>query len=434
MANSEHISLVRSGASAIATWREVNYMIPNPSKDEFKLSYRLEDRSTHETFRPEFVHGRAKLDLTGAFLSGIKLPGADLSYDDLAGCDLTGSNLRSADLFGCTLNSAVISRSNLSRITLTRANMVGCSLIRSDLSSSTLEMADLSGADLAFANLTYCNLEGANLSGANLTSTDLSWANLARTNLRGANISLTSLMMADLTGADLRGAQIMNADLESSIFMNAVMAVTKIVNCDLRGVIGLDMVNNQGPSTISLDTISKSGGMIPESFLRSAGVAGPLIQSQEALRDTRRRYPTVLIVGASSDTDLAEKIRDGLAKFDVPSWTMVGDDEEAVQSNKIILSHSTYYDSLLILATENSLGNSLTSQYYSELLSTTRVESKQNITVVATDDILFNREDRLCTSLRERSVHDLRGWDEGPHSFDVLLEALAKALYQDSPW
>ena len=116
------------------------------------------------------------------------------------------------------------------------------------------------------------------------------------------------------------------------------------------------------------------------------------------------------------------------------SWTMVGDDEEAVQSNKIILSHSTYYDSLLILATENSLGNSLTSQYYSELLSTTRVESKQNITVVATDDILFNREDRLCTSLRERSVQDLRGWDASPDSFDGLLEALAKALYQDSPW
>ena len=61
LANSEHISLVRSGASAIATWREVNYMIPNPSKDEFKLSYRLEDRATHETVRPEFVPGRAKL-------------------------------------------------------------------------------------------------------------------------------------------------------------------------------------------------------------------------------------------------------------------------------------------------------------------------------------------------------------------------------------
>ena len=87
-----------------------------------------------------------------------------------------------------------------------------------------------------------------------------------------------------------------------------------------------------------------------------------------------------------------------------------------------------------MLATENSLGNSLTSQYYSELLSTTRVESKQNITVVATDDILFNREDRLCTSLRERFVQDLRGWDASPDSFDGLLEALAKALYQDSPW
>tara|TARA_B100000029_G_C17607644_1_gene968004 strand:- start:7591 stop:8316 length:726 start_codon:yes stop_codon:yes gene_type:complete len=241
-------------------------------------------------------------------------------------------------------------------------------------------------------------------------------------------------MMADLTGADLRGAQIMNADLESAIFMNAVMAVTKIINCDLKGVIGLDMVDNQGPSTISLDTISKSGGMIPESFLRSAGVAAPLIHSQEVLRDTRRRYPTVLIIAASADTDLAEKIRHGLAKLDVPTWTMVGDDEDAVHANRTILSHSTYYDSLLILATENSLGSSLTSQYYSELLSTTRVDSKQSITVVSADGILYDRGDRLCTSLKERSVQDLRGWDTSQDKFDVLLEDLAKTLYQDTPW
>jgi hypothetical protein len=40
------------------------------------LSYHLEDRSVGETFEREFVHGRSRLDLSGAALSGAKLAGA----------------------------------------------------------------------------------------------------------------------------------------------------------------------------------------------------------------------------------------------------------------------------------------------------------------------------------------------------------------------
>ena len=434
MANSEHISLARSGAAAIARWREINYMIPNPSSDDFKLSYRLEDRSTSETFRAEFVHGRARLDLSGGFLSGVKLPGADLTYDDLTGCDLTGCNLRSADLFGATLNSAFVSRSNLTRITLTRANMVGCSLIRSDLSSSSMELADLTGADLSFANLSYANLEGANLSGANLSSTDLSWSNMRDANLRGANITLTSLMMADLSGADLRGANIMNPDLESTILMNASMGVTRLINCDLKSVIGLDMVSHKGPSAVGMDSLARSKGTIPRSFLEGAGVADPLIDAQDSLRADRRGYPTVLIIGCSSDSELSDKIRIGLANHKIPAWCVVSDDEEAIQSGAIILSHASYYDSFVMLGTTDSLASSLTSQYYSELLSTTRIESKQNITVLVTDDEFFGREDRLCVLLRERKVQDFRGWDENEQSFQTVLDSLVESLSQDRPW
>jgi len=98
LADPEHIALARSGANAIARWRELNYLIPNDRLTVYSLSYQLGNRSAGETFEPEFVHGRAKLDLSGAFLSGIKLAGADLSHDDLSRADLTGCNLRLADL------------------------------------------------------------------------------------------------------------------------------------------------------------------------------------------------------------------------------------------------------------------------------------------------------------------------------------------------
>ena len=98
MANPEHVALAKSGANAIARWRETNYRIPNPTLHSYSLRYQLEDRSVSETFEPAFVFGRAKLDLSGAFLTRVRLAGADLSYDDLRGADLTSCNLRQANL------------------------------------------------------------------------------------------------------------------------------------------------------------------------------------------------------------------------------------------------------------------------------------------------------------------------------------------------
>ena len=79
MANPEHVALAKSGANAIARWRELNHVIPNVGITH-TLNYRLEDRSTSEVFNPEFVYGRPKLDLSGAFLSRAKLAGISRSF------------------------------------------------------------------------------------------------------------------------------------------------------------------------------------------------------------------------------------------------------------------------------------------------------------------------------------------------------------------
>ena len=62
MADPEHVVLAKSGATAIAKWREVNYLIPN-TVTSYSLNYQLEDVSASERFEPEFVYGRARLDL-----------------------------------------------------------------------------------------------------------------------------------------------------------------------------------------------------------------------------------------------------------------------------------------------------------------------------------------------------------------------------------
>ncbi len=427
MANPEHIAIAKSGPNAVSRWRELTFFIPNDRLMVYSLSYSLGDRSAGETFEREFIHGRAKLDLSGGYLSGVKLPRADLAHDDLSRADLTGCNLRLAELAGANLQSAYISRSNLSHADCTRAKMNGCSLIRSDLSSSTLERADLSGADLSYCNLTYANLQDAVLSGANLTSADFSWSNLNGANLRGAQLDATIFTMADLTGADLRGAVITNADLESSILMNAVVGITKFVNCDLSSVIGLDFARHTGPSALTMDTIARSGGMIPRVFLERAGVAGPLLAAQDAMRGVNRAFPTVLIVGSSEDSELAGRIRSGLAESQIPAWFMAADDESALHSGDILFEHTPYYDRHILLCTAQSLDNSLASRHFAQLIGSRRSQSGQTILALAADDQLYRRDDHLCNSLKEGTVLDFRNSNDQP-TYDDALASLATVL------
>ena len=412
MAETEHVALARSGGDAIARWRELNYLIPNDKLIVYTLNYRLGDRSAGETFEPEFVHGRAKLDLSGAFLSGAKLAGADLSHDNLSGVDLTGCNLRHADLEGANLQSAHVSRSNLSNAIFNRANMIGCSLVRTNLSSSTLQSAELRGADLSHSNLRYANLEGANLSETNLSSVDLAWANLKGANLRGANLTLTSLKLADLTGADLRGAGITNANLESAIFLNTRLGITKFVNCDLRLVIGLESARHTGPSTIGLDTLARSRGSIPKVFLENAGVAAPLVAAQDVLNGVKRAYPTVLIIGSAGDSELAGRLRSGLAAAQIPCWAIAADDEKAMQSGDIALDHTIYYDRLVLLCSVESLESPQASQYLAQLAGSQRSEFDRNIITLAADSLFYDREDRLCNTLKQGLVLDFRSWQD----------------------
>ena len=427
MADPEHVSLARSGPNAINRWRETTFRSPNKRITRYSLGYRLEDRSAGETFQPEFIYGRPALELSGASLSGAKLAAADLSHDDLSGADLTASDLHRADLSGAKLQAAHLWRSNLSYAILNESQMSGCSLGRTNLSNASLHLADLRGADLSFANLNYANLEGADLTGADLTEADLSWANLSRANLRGASLTATVLNLADLTKADLRGAKITKAALESTIFYKAAMGMTLLANCDLSRTIGLESVLHTGPSTISLDTITGSRGLVPPSFLKGAGVAAPMIAAQNAVSEADRAYRTVLVVCSKDDTNLARRLVEGLALAKISSWTLAADDEEALQSGEETLDQTVYYDRLVLLCTAGSLDNPLTSRYFAELVRSNERVSGNSLITVGADETLYGRDDRLCSNLKQVQVQDFRGWADDK-AYQVALAALVRVL------
>ena len=63
MANPEHVAVAKGRSFAIARWRARSFQT------------------------------RAHLDLSGAYLSGLRMPGVDLSHDNLDQIDLTSADL-----------------------------------------------------------------------------------------------------------------------------------------------------------------------------------------------------------------------------------------------------------------------------------------------------------------------------------------------------
>src|ERR1044071_2441223 len=148
-----------------------------------------------------------------------------------------------------------------------------------DLRGAVLRDADLSDsdADLRVVFLTNANLHGAKLIGANLCAADLRGADLTDASLNFADLRVVNLANANLSGAQLVITNFTGANLRGVDFTDAKMDRTRFVDNDLSEVKGLETVKHLGPSSIGIDTLYKSGGKIPEVFLRGCGVPDDFI-------------------------------------------------------------------------------------------------------------------------------------------------------------
>lgn len=191
-----------------------------------------------------------KADLTNADLTGADLRGADFTEADLTSADLTG-----ADSAGADLREAILEEANLERVDLRQMNI--------DESTRVAPRWRLIWQIVNVkANLQA--LDNQDLHDANLAGVGLTGANLREANLRGAMLDAE----ADWLEANLTGAY-----LDSTIFANV----------DLSQVKGLAAVNHENYSTLGIDTLYKSGGNIPEAFLRGCGVPDAMIAFAKSL-------------------------------------------------------------------------------------------------------------------------------------------------------
>jgi len=263
-----------------------------------------------------------------------------------------------------------------------------------------------------------------------LTGADLRGANLRGLNLRRADLSNADLSRANLRGATLRKAILNRTNLRNANFDGVWMAFTSMGEVDLSAVVGLDKVRHLGPSTIGINTIYRSGGKIPEIFLRGAGVPDNFIEYMKSLAGTPTafEYYSSFISYSTKDQKFADLLHSQLQSKGARVWLATEDLKIGDRFRARIDEAIRLYDKLLLVLSKNSVKSPWVE---AEVEAAFEKERKQKRTVlfpIRLDDAVMETDEAWAADIRRtRHVGDFRKWkdhDEYQRAFGRLMRDL----------
>lgn len=407
MANEEHVRIMNQGVEVWNNWRNRNRAV-KPDLSDTNL---------------EGVVMRLTRKLEVADFTDVKLWRSTLASADLRGANFKRADLRDARLDDANLQDADFSEAQLSRACLRRANLVNAQLISANLVSAIMTEAAMDQVLCAAANLS-----GAILERAVMRFADLKGANLNLANLMFADLSDASFQDATLVWADLRYSNLNRVDLRCTDLREATFGRTTLCDVDLSQARDLHTVLHEGPSHIGIDTIYRSGGAIPESFLRGCGIPDRFILHARSLINQPIEFYSCFIGHSSQDQAFVESLYAQLQEKGVRCWFAPEDMKIGDRIRPRIDESIRLHDKLLLVLSEDSVASSWVEQEVETALEHERKSGRTVLFPIRLDNAVMEIETGWPALIRNtRHIADFsrsKDHDAYQAAFERLLRDL----------
>ena len=336
------------------------------------------------------------------------------------------------DLCKYNFKGAILTRADLSNTKLANGNLEEANLINADIGDADLSNANFKGAKLNRANLSRSNLSGANLNQATLIGTILEKTKLVEANLNnayinGANFRQTNLRSANFTEAYICKSDFHSASFDETDFSHAYVVDVSFTNIDLSLILGLETTKYYGPSSVGIDTIYRSRGVIPYVFLRGCGVPENLIQYIRNIVNHPIQFYSCFISYSSKDKDFAERLYADLQSNSVRCWFAPEDLKTGDKTRQIVDDSIRIHDKLLLVLSKQSI-NSKWVEKEVETAFERETPKKTVLFPVRLDDAVKETDQAWAADIRKtRHIGDFRNWKDN-NAYKKAFERLLRDL------
>jgi hypothetical protein len=208
------------------------------------------------------------------------------------------------------------------------------------------------------------------------------------------------------------------------------MQGVELGDLDLSQCKDLESVKHLGPSSIGIDTIYRSGGKIPEVFLRGAGVPEPFIVQMKALVAAMSpiEFYSCFISYSAKDHEFAERLHADLRSKNVRCWFAPEDLKIGDKLRPSFDEAIRVHDKLMVLLSENSVSSQWVEKEVETAFEKERREKRTVLFPIRLDDAVMETNEAWAADIRRtRHIGDFRAWknhDSYKKAFERLLRDL----------
>lgn len=342
---------------------------------------------------------------------------------------------KGADAWNSWINKNDEAKPDLSRTDLRGINLSGCYLAEAELYGSDLSDQDLTGVTLSDLNLTATKFNRTILTKADLVGARLYMADLIGANLEEANLQTTDFRNADLREAVLRkaflgGALLTGANLYKADLSEATLNDTTFGDNDLSVALGLDAVNHNGPSIIGIDTVYRSEGDIPETFMRGCGVPDEFITYARSLATAQNpiKFYSCFISYSSKDQPFVDRLYADLQHKGVRCW-LASEDLKIGDKFRFTIDESIrVHDKLLLILSEHSVSSLWVEKEVETAMEREREENRILLFPIKLDEATAGIKSGWPADVRRnRHIGDFTSWKDHD-SYQKALDRLLRDL------